>query len=235
MSTKRQRLAQQTQGGEPTLSLLDFRAAAARTEVDAAAASHAGACATLEECYLAYCYLCRTGAWRTAPDASSADRSCAARRVEASLRLLAGLWSEISPRLSPCGAFYLACEPSTIVSKRRRTEAPAGGAAVDAPVEAAAAAAAQVAPAAIADATAPEDLQATAADDEDDDDVLSSSGGEVRRALGAPRCNLSVCCAHCRRLTRAGRRGGAKHGRRCPGAATRSGGPVGFGSRSRRS
>jgi hypothetical protein len=59
MATKRQRLAQATQGGEPTLSLPAFAATA--PSAAAAASAAAGWCASVAECYLVYCYLCRTG------------------------------------------------------------------------------------------------------------------------------------------------------------------------------
>lgn len=57
MSTKKQRLAQRTAGGEPSLSLPAFAAA-----MPASALPSAGACASVPDCYLVYCYLCRTGA-----------------------------------------------------------------------------------------------------------------------------------------------------------------------------
>jgi hypothetical protein len=58
MATKKQRMAQRTSGGEPLLSLSSF---SATIPADASPAS-AGWCASVPECYLVYCYLCRTGA-----------------------------------------------------------------------------------------------------------------------------------------------------------------------------
>ena len=56
MSTKKQRLAQRTAGGEPSLSLPAFAAA-----MPAGALPSASAYASVPDCYLVYCYLCRTG------------------------------------------------------------------------------------------------------------------------------------------------------------------------------
>ena len=58
MSTKKQRLAQRTAGGEPSLSLPAFAAAMPAGALQPSA----GACASVPDCYLVYCYLCRTGA-----------------------------------------------------------------------------------------------------------------------------------------------------------------------------
>ena len=58
MATKRQRLAQATIGGEPTLSLPAF----VSTAPEGSGASAAGRAASLADCYLVYVYLCRTGA-----------------------------------------------------------------------------------------------------------------------------------------------------------------------------
>ena len=58
MATKKQRMALRTSGGEPLLNLPSF---VASMPAGASPAS-AGACASVPECYLVYCYLCRTGA-----------------------------------------------------------------------------------------------------------------------------------------------------------------------------
>ena len=58
MATKKQRMAQRTFGGEPLLSLPSFAASMPA----GASPDSPGWCASVPECYLAYCYLCRTGA-----------------------------------------------------------------------------------------------------------------------------------------------------------------------------
>jgi len=90
MATKRQRLAQATIGGEPTLSLPAFVSTAPETS----GASAAGRAASLADCYLVYVYLCRTGA-----PAAQAQRSAA----QAAARLFAERRPAVPlpPRLRP--------------------------------------------------------------------------------------------------------------------------------------
>ena len=63
MATKRQRMAIVTVTGEPKLSMPQFLATLPPAAAAAAVAdTHATRLASDAECYLAYCYLCRTGA-----------------------------------------------------------------------------------------------------------------------------------------------------------------------------
>ena len=170
MSTKKQRLAQRTAGGEPSLSLPAFAAA-----MPAGALPSAGACASVPDCYLVYCYLCRTGA------CVRCRGSVTRARAEAVAPRCAGLWREMTPLMSPCGTLYLACEPEIHpVSGRQRKEP---------------AAALPVAVAADAAAPAAACEDAEMADKEEDlDDEISSSSGGVRAPCAAQTSQLCWSC-----------------------------------------
>ena len=142
MATKRQRMAIVTVTGEPKLSLPQFLGTLPAV---GGGGQDGRSLASDAECYLAYCYLCRTGASlpvRSRGGCKPALAQCALT----SLSRLAGLWDDLAPRVSRCGTLYFLCTPSTTVlappaevtpaqrhTRRRREAGPAATAAAPVP------------------------------------------------------------------------------------------------------